>query len=149
MKARVRGSQDFWAGLLFVLSGAFAAGIARQYPMGTLARMGPGYFPFILSCILTLLGIIIVLRSLSQSGTVIQPWKLRPFTVVVISVLSFAFLVQSFGLIAAVLGLTVFSSLGGNKFRLREILGLYLVLSVMAVGVFVYGLGLPFKLWPW
>jgi len=149
MKGRVRGSQDFWAGLLFVLSGGIAAGVARQYRMGTLARMGPGYFPFILGCILFFLGIIIMLRSMSKKGAAIQPWKLRPFTVVLSSVFAFALLVQSLGLIAALLGLIAFTCLGWNEFRPREMLGLYLVLTFMAVGVFVYGLGLPFKLWPW
>ena len=149
MKVRIGKSQDFWAGLVFVFCGGSAAIIARHYPIGSSSRMGPGYLPFILGCMLVFLGVIIVFGSLSRDRKAIQPWKFLPFRVVLCSVLAFAFLAQSLGLVVAILGLTGFSSFGVDGVRPREMLSLYLILTLMALGVFAYGLGLPFKIWPW
>ena len=54
---KLRNPRDFWAGLIFLVVGVGAAVIARDYPMGTGGRMGPGYFPFVLSSLLALLGV--------------------------------------------------------------------------------------------
>ena len=45
MKSGLRGNKDFLAGLLLLAIGIAAATIARDYPMGSAMRMGPGYFP--------------------------------------------------------------------------------------------------------
>ena len=44
--------------------------------------------------------------------------------------------------------LVVASAAGGHEFRWREVLPLAAALAVFSLGVFVYGLGLPFPLWP-
>jgi hypothetical protein len=46
--AKIPRPKDFYAGLLFVAFGVVAIIIARNYPLGTAARMGPGYFPRLL-----------------------------------------------------------------------------------------------------
>jgi hypothetical protein len=43
----------------------------------------------------------------------------------------------------------ILSALGGWDFRWKEQLVNAVFLTAMNVGVFYYGLGLPFKLWPW
>ena len=45
MKLGLNRNKDFWAGLMFVATGAAAMFIARNYPFGSTLRMGPGYFP--------------------------------------------------------------------------------------------------------
>jgi hypothetical protein len=64
------------------------------------------------------------------------------------SVVVFAFLIKSLGLVVATLALVFISSLGGWEFRLKEVVILYIILAALAVSVFVYGLRLPFKVWP-
>jgi hypothetical protein len=44
------------SGVIFVGIGAIALTIARDYPMGSALRMGPGYFPNVLGGILILFG---------------------------------------------------------------------------------------------
>ena len=61
-------------------------------------------------------------------------------------VLAFAFLIRPAGLILALLALVFISSFRDWEFRIHEVAVLYLVLTAMALGIFVYGLGLPFKL---
>jgi NADH:ubiquinone oxidoreductase subunit 2 (subunit N) len=148
MKIGIRSRKDFGTGLIFVFFGVGAMLMSRHYPMGTVMRMGPAYFPSILGGLLALLGLAIALRGLYVRGEAPTPLALRPVVLVLGAVLAFALLVQSLGLVLAVFALVVISCLGGLDFRLREVAILYLVLAALALGLFVYGLGLPFKLWP-
>ena len=50
-------STDLLSGLLFAALGAGALYISWRYPAGTAARMGPGYFPHLVSSLLVLLGV--------------------------------------------------------------------------------------------
>ena len=52
---KLKSQKDFWAGIMYMAVGlAFAIG-AKNYNIGTGARMGPGYFPLILAAILGVL----------------------------------------------------------------------------------------------
>lgn len=110
--------------------------------------MGPGYFPTILGGLLILLGLIIAFRSLLLTGEGIKKVELRPLVMVLVSVVAFAFLIQPLGLILATLALVILSCLGGWEFRFREMVLLYLMLAALAACLFVYGVGLPIKVWP-
>ena len=145
---KIHSSKDFYAGLIFTFFGIFAIIEARRYTMGTAASMGPGYFPLILGGVLILFGLIISVRSLWSSEEALKPLALRPLLLVTIAVLAFALLVEPLGMVLAILPLIIISSLGGWEFRLREVAVLYLGLVVLAVGLFVYGLGLSFRVWP-
>jgi hypothetical protein len=148
MIIRIRNRKDLYAGLMFLFFGFLTLTFSWTYPLGTAARMGPGYFPFILGCILASLGIIIAVHSLWMSGKEIEPCFPRPLVLITSAVLSFAVLVERFGLVLAVLGLVVISSLAEKGFRLRKVVVLFFVLAATGVGVFVYSLRLPFKVWP-
>ena len=65
----IRHPKDFFAGVLFVAVGIAAIVIAANYPLGTAARMGPGYFPRILGILLILLGCALALRALRLQGS--------------------------------------------------------------------------------
>ena len=53
---KIRLSTDLVTGLLFVAFGVFAIAYGWRYAVGTAARMGPGYFPLMISATLTLIG---------------------------------------------------------------------------------------------
>ena len=148
---RILDSKDFYAGLIFILFGIFAILEARRYTLGTAASMGPGYFPRILGGTLILFGLIILVRSLWLSDESLKSLALRPLFLVTIGVLAFAVLLEPLGMVVATLTLISISSLGSWKFRLRELVKmavLYIGLVVLAAGLFVYGLGLSFRVWP-
>lgn len=147
MKIRIRNQRDFYAGLLFVLFGVVALAVAADYPMGSALRMGPGYLPTLLGGTLLLLGLLTQARALFSHVNTTTPWMLRPALVVLSAVLSFAFLIETAGLVLATLALAIVSSLAGEQFRLRELILLCTMLVTLAVGLFAYGLGLPFKVW--
>jgi hypothetical protein len=146
---RIRRRQDLWAGVFFVAVGVLAVLLARAYPIGTAMRMGPGYFPTVLGALVALLGIVIAIRGACLAGDELAPWGLRPLVLVLGGVLLFAALVRPLGLVVATLALVVTTSLGNREARLAEVAGLGLFLAALALGVFVYGLGLPFGVWPW
>lgn len=148
MKIVIRNNKDFYAGILFIFFGVLAMVIARGYPLGTTSRMGPGYFPAILGGILALLGFLVAARALLLGSDRIKSLALRPLMFVLFSVLAFAILVQTVGLVLATLAIVVISCLGGWEFRLLEVAVLSLVLAALAVGIFVYGLGMPLNIWP-
>lgn len=148
MKPKIFRAKDFYAGLIFTFFGIVALWEGSHYAMGTAGRMGPGYIPNVLSVILILLGLIISGRALWLGSERIDPIVLRPLVLVTIAVLAFTFLVQPLGLVLATLALVGISSIGSGEFRLREAVLLYLVLVVLAVGLFVYLLKIPFRVWP-
>lgn len=96
-----------------------------------------------------MLGVIIAARALRLSGETMKLFSLRGPVFVFIAVLIFALSVDSLGLVLAILALVFMSAFGGWEFRIREVCILYLVLAATAASLFVYGLEVPFKLWPW
>jgi len=148
MKIKIPSNRDFYSGLVFIFFGATAMLVARNYPMGTSDHMGPGYFPFIVGGMLTLLGLVIATVALWTAGEAIKLEGLRALLFVHGGVLAFAAIINPLGLVLALLVLIVISCLGNQGFRILEVAALYLVLAAMALGLFVYGLGLSFKIWP-
>jgi hypothetical protein len=148
MMKRVLSSKDLFAGLLFIVFGAVVVKVAVKYRIGTAARMGPGYLPIVLGGLLILLGIVIAARALWMSGDTAEAWGLRPLLLVIGAVLAFGFLVDWVGLVLTIPVLVVISRLAGSEFHVFEVFLLCLVLVLLALGIFVYGLNLPFKIWP-
>ncbi len=142
------GGKDFFAGLVFLGFGAGAVAIARGYPMGSAMRMGPGYFPTLLGGLLVLLGLALVARAFWLGDEPVEAWAFRPLLLVHGAVVAFALAVQPLGLVVAILALVGLSRLGGEDFRALEVAALFFFLTALAIGLFVYGLGLPFRVWP-
>jgi hypothetical protein len=54
-----------------------------------------------------------------------------------------------FGMVPALLALFFISTLGGHEFKFTEVLALSAVMLLIAWGIFIYGLGVPFRLVAW
>ena len=65
---RVKSPQDLGAGLVFMLIGLAGLYFGSELAFGTAARMGPGYFPIVLSGLIMAIGIIVGLRGLTSRG---------------------------------------------------------------------------------
>jgi hypothetical protein len=144
----IRHPKDFYSGLIFIGFGVGAIVIANNYPLGTAARMGPGYFPRILGILLILLGIALSLRALKLEGDPIAAWKWRPTLTVLGSVVLFGFIVNAAGLVVSTIILIVMSSWASTEFRLKESIISGVLLSALVVGVFVIALKLQLPIWP-
>lgn len=148
MNVRIRSPRDFFSGAIFLFFGLCAVLIGRGYPMGTALHMGSGYFPFVLGALLLLLGAITCVKSLVIAGDGIEPIGLRPLLLVLLAIGAFAVSVDTIGLIAATILTTVIGAAASPESRWREVAVLTSALLGLSVGVFAYGLGLPFKLLP-
>jgi len=146
---RHRDRKDFNAGLMFMAIGAFFAIGAQAYPMGSAVRMGPAYFPTVLGWLLCALGLIVFLRSFFLRGEPLGRTNYRPLVLILGGVLAFSFLLERAGLAVSSLVVMMLSAAGGWDFRWKEQLINALFLAALNIGIFYYGLGLPFKLWPW
>ena len=148
MNARIRSPRDFFAGAIFLLFGLCAVLVGRDYPMGTAQHMGSGYFPFVLGALLLLLGAVICAKSLVIAGAGIESIGLRPLLLVLLAIGAFAASVDTLGLVAATILMTVTGVAASPESRWREVVVLTIALLGLSVGVFAYGLGLPFRLLP-
>jgi hypothetical protein len=144
----IRSPQDFWAGVLFVVVGAIAIVLSSRYPLGTAARMGPGYFPRLLGILMIALGIMIALRGIRLNGPAIAQWKLRPTVVVLASVVLFGAIVDWMGLVVSTIALIFVASAASTEFRPKEALVSGALLAALSVGVFLIGLKLQLPIWP-
>lgn len=146
---RIKSPTDLVAGLLFGGIGFFVGSYAvAHYPLGNALQMGPGYFPVLVAGVLVMLSVALVLRSLRFQGPRLPLLRLRPTIGVLVACIAFGYLLKPLGLVLTTLLFVIGSAVAGPEFRWREALVLTGALAVFAVGVFVYGLGLPLPLLP-
>jgi len=147
----IKSKKDFNAGLMFIAFGLIFALVAKNYPMGSAVRMGPAYFPTILGWLLVFLGVIVFIQSFITEDEPPKNVDLRALLWILGSVVAFALLVGplNMGLVAASLVIVVMSAYGGEEFNWRDAILSAVILSVACVAIFYYGLGLPFRLFPW
>ena len=135
-------SKDFLSGLMFIAFGLGALWLGRNLATGTTVRMGPGYVPHMLSYIMIGLGGLIAVISLFSVGEQTEAPKWRPITMVTIGIVCFALLFESTGLIPALIALILIASLGGDEFKITEVLGNMVVLTILCIIVFKLGLSM-------
>jgi hypothetical protein len=148
MRVRIRAPKDFWSGLMFCGFAAVAMLAARGYSLGTVGKMGPGYFPLLLGAVLAGLGGILIGRSLVFDGEPMARLHVLPIAVIAFAVALFGLMIEPFGLIVTLAVLTLVTAWAGADFRLVETAVLAVALIAFSIGVFVYLLGLPIAIWP-
>jgi hypothetical protein len=212
-------SKDFLSGVMFIAFGITALYFGNHLALGTPVRMGPGYVPHKLACIMLVLGGIIALVPLFETASrrekeavwipvgvaavlfipgvhylpplfgtpspwlvalsadwfqliatalllallllcalapifggmhaapgteveKVEPPKWKPITMVTIGIICFALLLERTGLVPALIVLVLISSLGGEEFKLTEVIGNIIVLAILCIIVFKVGLGM-------
>ena len=147
---KINDAKDFWSGVMFAAFGLAFVAFARQYDMGTAARMGPAYFPTVLGGLLLLLGVVVAIRGLTAKTTDghVDRFHFKPLLLILGAVVAFGLLLRPAGLVGALAALVIISSLGSNEFRLRDVLLLTVGLAVLVLVVFIYGLGMTVPVLP-
>ena len=135
-------SKDFLSGVMFIVFGLVALWFGRNLQMGTTVRMGPGYVPHMLAYIMMALGGIIIVVALLVPGEITEAPKWKPITMVTIGIVCFGLLFESAGLIPALIVLILIASLGGDEFKITEVLFNMVVLAALCIVVFKLGLGM-------
>jgi hypothetical protein len=138
-----RNPKDFWTGLIYLFVGCGALIISRDYDMGTALKMGPAYFPTILSVLLMGIGIISVLRSFLKSGSPIGVVAWKGLVLIVASTILFGMIVRGAGLLLALPLLVIVSASASARFSWKTTLAEAVGITVFCIVVFLKGLGVP------
>lgn len=148
--------KELWSAALMVFIGMATVIGSTNYNIGSLARMGPGYFPMVLGVILMILGIIALVSPSLEGGPAGDGMEILPaatqiktWFLVVFSVGAFVVVGKYGGLVPATLILTTLSTLAdkGNSVKTAVMVGV--ILTLMTVAVFHYGLQMQFPLFTW
>jgi hypothetical protein len=144
--------RDVVGGLLIVAIGAGFLLFGRELEMGSSFRMGPGYFPTILSLLMIALGAVMTAlawRAPHQEGAFGHvPWL--GIALIVVPVIVFGLTLRGLGL-APILVLVVLTTAWASHYRsLRSAVPLALGIAAFCSVLFIRGLGLPLPLvGPW
>lgn len=144
--------RDVIGGFLVLLIGAAFLLFGRELEMGTSFRMGPGYFPTILSVLMILLGVAMVVlawrKPAAEGGLGQVPWI--GLTLVVVPVLVFGLTLRGLGLAPVLVLVVLATAWASRQARLRSSVPLALGMAVFCSFLFIKGLGLPLPLFgPW
>jgi hypothetical protein len=142
---RVKNPQDFGAAIVFVLIGAAGLYFANDLAYGTAARMGPGYFPTLLSALIAIIGVVVGFKALAIAGPSIEPIPLRPVGIIIGCIVGFGYLIEQVGVAIAATALIVVASYARRGANLKESMLLAVGMSIFVVAVFVYALGQPLQ----
>ena len=146
MKFDWRNNRDFFAGLLYIVTGAVGMWIARDYPFGSALRMGPGYFPSVLGGMMIAFGIAVLMMGVKNNEKMKGGWSFRALIVLPLATVAFGVLMEAAGFIPAMLVLLPFAAAAGREFKWVEVILLTIGLTVLCTAMFIYGLGLPYPL---
>lgn len=144
--------RDYLGGVLMIALGMAAALQGSSYRIGTLSRMGPGFFPVALGVILALAGLVIAIaarfeRDAADAQSLPAEW--RAWFCICAGIVVFVVLGKYGGLIPATFAIVFVSSLGDRDNGPRAAALLALACVVVAVVVFRFALQLQFPLFQW
>lgn len=142
---------DALAGLILIACGLLFGVQSLGLEIGTAFRMGPGYFPLVLSAILILLGLAITASAIHDRGSEgIGTLAWRGVFFILPAPIFFGLTVRGLGFVPAIFLTTLIAALASLKMRLHWAFLLAVGVTVFATLVFSYGLGLPFRRFgPW
>lgn len=146
--------KDYCGGLMLVIVGLAAAWQAQSYQIGTLNRMGPGFFPAALGIILAASGVALLGTTMMRNARMApienqaarHPPEWRGWICICLSVIAFAILGELTGLVPATFACVFIAALGDRDNKLLDILLLSIGVTIAGVAVFWWGLGILFPL---
>jgi hypothetical protein len=134
-----RHYEDAIAGLALMALAAFVLWYGRNYPVGSLKNMGPGWFPRTMCFIVLGLGLVLVASNLRKRLDIPDEpdeLRLRPITFVAGSGIVFGLTLESVGLLPAVLIMIVISGLAVSGRSAREWILTIIGLEAMTLAMF-------------
>ena len=148
---KIKSQRDFFSGLLLIFVGAAFAIGATNYNFGAAVRPGPGYFPFGLGIILTILGVIVFITSFVRhctDGDPIGAIPWRPLIFVVGAIIFFAIALPRLGFVITFPLMIMLTSFATTEFTWKGALLTALVLTTASYLIFIFGLQLNIPVWP-
>jgi Tripartite tricarboxylate transporter TctB family len=147
-----KSNRDYCGGALMFVLGVGAMAQGRTYPIGTLSRMGPGFFPVALGAILALAGGAIAVggRFAERGGEEAPlPPEWRGWICICLSIVAFVVLGTYGGLVPATFAIVFISALGDRQNTVKSALILALAIVAICLVVFWWALQMQFPLFGW
>jgi putative Ca2+/H+ antiporter (TMEM165/GDT1 family) len=146
--------RDFLAGGLVMLLGLGAAYAGSGYEVGTLQKMGPGFFPLALGVLLIFLGVAIAGSAAVATGeddehTIPARAEWRGWLCIAAGPLLFVVLGHYGGLVPATFSCVFVAALGDRSATLKSSLLLAAGITVLGVVLFSTILGVPLPAFRW
>ena len=137
-------------GGLFAAFGIFFLVQSFYLEIGTAFRMGPGYFPLVLSGLLILLGLIILVEAIRFESEPVGAIAWRGMLFILPAPVFFGLTVRGLGFVPSLFITALIAAFASHRMRPGVALLLAAGLTIFATIVFSYALGLPFRRFgPW
>ncbi|KQZ99493.1 hypothetical protein ASD64_14190 [Mesorhizobium sp. Root157] len=134
----------------FIGLGIFFAAQSLGLDLGTAVRMGPGYFPLLLAILLILLGVIVFLSAIKTESEPIGHIAWRGIFLILPAPIFFGLTVRGLGFVPSIFLTGLIAGFASQRMKPLTALLLSAGLTLFAVVVFSYALGLPFQRFgPW
>lgn len=144
-----KNTRDMVAGVVLSLFGAIYTLYAlTHYRLGTVNSMGPGMFPTGAGLVIVLFGVLVFIEGFFSAREDVEI-NLRAAFFIFAGVASFALLLIPFGIVPAIVSMTVLSALAEKKFSLLSSLFLSAAIFLIAYVVFIMMFGLSLKIVNW
>jgi hypothetical protein len=143
--------RDYYAGALMMFLGLGAALEGQQYGIGTLTRMGPGFFPTALGVIMLFLGMLIAgVAYVSHEPDNERFLPAQPqwvgWACIIASPIAFIVFGEFGGLLPATFACVFVAAIGDKETTLKQALVLALGITVIGVLLFSFLLKIPFPI---
>lgn len=156
MKPSPHFNKDYYGGALMVIIGLAAVYASVQYKLGTLQRMGPGFFPCAVGALLAVTGLLIALsargaRPAAETGGHHPSGlpDLRGSLCIIAGTIAFLVLGNYCGLLPATFAIVFISAMGDRSNTVLQAFVLSLAMMVIATVVFWWALQLQLPLVKW
>jgi hypothetical protein len=148
MATGIEKPRDVVGGLVVMAIGAGFLLFGRDLPVGSSFRMGPGYFPLLLSWLLSALGAVmagLAWRAPHREGAFGEvPW--RGLVLILGATVVFGFGLHGFGLFPVLVAVVFAAAWASRYCSLTTSLPLALGIALFCSALFIWGLGLPLPL---
>jgi hypothetical protein len=134
-------------GIIFLL-GAYLVVQGLHYSIGTVTRMGPGFFPVCVGAILVVLGIAVAIEGRALN-TAFPKFNARAFIGIVGGMIAWALLAEPYGLLPSTVALVALAGLAEVPYRPLPVILTTIILSVGGWLLFIVGLHLPLSVIKW
>jgi putative tricarboxylic transport membrane protein len=146
----IKSPKDFYCGLLLIGIAAIFAAEVRHLPIGSAFRMGPGYFPLVLSVLLAALGAAIFINGLRVRGEPVGSLPWRGIAFIALPVIFFGGTLKGLGFVPSLAATVLATTFASKRWSIPSAISITAALVLLATAIFIYGLGLPISLFgPW
>ncbi|OZI26340.1 tripartite tricarboxylate transporter TctB [Bordetella genomosp. 9] len=136
-------NRNFVRGLFLIVFALVFGGVASTYPLGNMARFGPGLFPLLVCGCLLLVGVITVIRAYFVEPVPLN-YSFRNVAIVMASLVGFVLVSNYLNMLLGIVFLVFSSTLAGTSYSVARNVKISVGLIAVACAFkFLLGLNLP------